>query len=95
MSGLNSIHQQMRAVIMNMRDIALKPVPVGPIRIGVLILGVLCSGVFVPAQAQDENPVLAIKAGKILPVTSAPIEPGIILVQGGKIGQVRVLSPQF
>jgi imidazolonepropionase-like amidohydrolase len=84
MIDLISVHQQMRAVIMNMRDISL----VGPIRVGVLILGVLCSGVLVPVQARDEAPVLAIKAGKILPVTSAPIEPGIILVQGGKIKAV-------
>jgi len=74
----------MRAVIMNMRDITL----IGPIRVSVLILGLLCSWAVLPAQAQDETAVLAIKAGRILPVTSAPIAPGIILIQDGKIKAV-------
>lgn len=84
MVTLNLIHQQMRAVTMNMRDMTV----LGLIRIGVLILGVLCSWAVLPVQAQDESAVLAIKAGKILPVTAAPIDAGVILVQGGKIKAV-------
>lgn len=40
------------------------------------------------AAAADESRVLAIKAGTIMPVTSDPIENGVILIREGKIAAV-------
>jgi len=55
------------------------------IRIGVLILATVVVWCVAPIHAQSDETVLAIKAGTILPVTSAPIKDGVILIQQGKI----------
>ena len=52
--------------------------------LAILLIGTLVSP---PSRAQ-EAPVVAIKAGVIMPVTSAPIKDGVVLIRDGKIEAV-------
>ena len=69
-----------------------------------VLIGVLTIVLVVPASAAEESSaspeqsrrVVAIKAGIIIPVTSPPIENGVVLIRGGKIEAVgkEVQIPQ-
>ena len=48
-------------------------------------ISMLISTLLMPIAMAQETSVVAIKAGTILPVTSAPIQNGIILIRDGKI----------
>lgn len=60
------------------------------------LICVLTAVLIVPAGAAEEKPVVAIKAGTIIPVTSPPIENGVVLIRDGKIEAVgnEVQIPQ-
>jgi imidazolonepropionase-like amidohydrolase len=45
---------------------------------------IFCASVCLFAQAADQN-ILAIQGARILPISTAPIEHGVLVVQGGKI----------
>jgi len=49
---------------------------------------VIISSLLVPYIRAEETSVVAIKAGMIFPVSSAPIHDGIVLIRDGKIGAV-------
>jgi imidazolonepropionase-like amidohydrolase len=52
----------------------------------VLLILLLVSAAAASATAQDQ--VVAIKAGKVLPVSGEPIDKGVILIKGGKIAGI-------
>ena len=52
----------------------------------VLLILLLASAVAAPVTAQDQ--VIAIKAGKVLPVSGEPFDKGVILIKGGKIAGI-------
>ncbi len=54
----------------------------------VAAISILISTFIVPTVSAQENSVVAIRAGTILPVTSAPIQNGIVLIRDGKIEAV-------
>ena len=49
---------------------------------------VLVAALLVPSVTAEETSVVAVKAGTIYPVSSAPIQDGIILIRGGRIEAV-------
>lgn len=49
---------------------------------------VLITTLFIPGVRAEETSVVAVKAGTIYPVSSAPIEDGIVLIRDGKIESV-------
>ncbi len=51
-------------------------------------ISVLIAAVLVPGVTAEEASVVAVKAGTIYPVTSAPIKDGIVLIRDGKIEAV-------
>ncbi len=51
-------------------------------------ISILISTLIVPTSLAEETSVVAIKAGTIFPVTSAPIQDGIVLIRNGKIEAV-------
>ena len=57
-------------------------------KIYITAISILISTLIVPTALARETSVVAIKAGTILPVTSAPIQNGIILIRDGKIEAV-------
>jgi imidazolonepropionase-like amidohydrolase len=61
-----------------------------------VLIGVLTAVLVAPAGAAEEKSVVAIKAGTIIPVTSPPIENGVVLIRDGKIDAVgkEVQIPQ-
>ncbi|MHC4655083.1 MAG: amidohydrolase family protein [Planctomycetota bacterium] len=54
----------------------------------VAAISILISTLIVPTVSAQENSVVAVRAGTILPVTSAPIQNGIVLIRDGKIEAV-------
>ena len=54
----------------------------------VIAISILIAAVLVPGVAAEEALVVAVKAGTIYPVTSAPIKDGIVLIRDGKIEAV-------
>jgi len=54
----------------------------------VIAISVLIAALLVPSVAAEETSVVAVKAGTIYPVTSAPIQDGIILIRDGRIEAV-------
>ena len=54
----------------------------------VIAISVLIAALLVPSVAADETSVVAVKAGTIYPVTSAPINDGIVLIRDGRIEAV-------
>jgi imidazolonepropionase-like amidohydrolase len=54
----------------------------------VAAISILISTLSVPTVSAQENSVVAVKAGTILPVTSAPIKNGIVIIRDGKIEAV-------
>jgi imidazolonepropionase-like amidohydrolase len=54
----------------------------------VTMILILISTMVVPADTSEETSVVAIKAGTIYPVTSPPIQDGIVLINNGKIEAV-------
>jgi hypothetical protein len=51
-------------------------------------ISILIGMLIVPAVSAQEDSVVAVKAGTILPVTSTPIQNGIVLIRNGKIEAV-------
>jgi imidazolonepropionase-like amidohydrolase len=54
----------------------------------VTAISVLIAALLVPGVTAEETSVVAIKAGTIYPVSSAPIQDGIVLIRDGKIEAV-------
>ncbi|MHC4110660.1 MAG: amidohydrolase family protein [Planctomycetota bacterium] len=54
----------------------------------VAAISILISTLIVPTVMAEESSVVAVKAGTILPVTSAPIQNGIVIIRDGKIEAV-------
>ncbi len=54
----------------------------------VAAISILISTLIVPTVMAEESSVVAVKAGTILPVTSPPIQNGIVLIRNGKIEAV-------
>ena len=51
-------------------------------------ISILIGTLIVPTSLAEEASVVAIKAGKIFPMTSAPIQDGVVLIRDGKIEAV-------
>ena len=54
----------------------------------VTAISVLIAALLVPGLAAEETSIVAVKAGTIYPVSSAPIQDGIVLIRDGKIEAV-------
>jgi imidazolonepropionase-like amidohydrolase len=54
----------------------------------ITVITLLVCALSVPNVMADESSVVAVKAGTIIPITSAPIQDGIILIRNGKIEAV-------
>jgi len=54
----------------------------------VVTISILIIVLSVPEVLAQESPVVVVKAGTIVPVTSAPIKGGIVIIRGGKIEAV-------
>ena len=54
----------------------------------VTVISVLIAALLVPSVTAEEVSVVAVKAGTIYPVSSAPIQDGIVLIRDGKIEAV-------
>jgi imidazolonepropionase-like amidohydrolase len=54
----------------------------------VAAISILITVLIVPTVMAEESSVVAVRAGTILPVTSAPIQNGIVLIRDGKIEAV-------
>jgi len=57
-------------------------------RFYVTAISVLIASLLVPGVTAEETSVVAVKAGTVYPVSSAPIQDGIILIRDGKIEAV-------
>ena len=57
-------------------------------RFYVTAISVLIAALLVPGVTAEETSVVAVKAGTVYPVSSAPIQDGIILIRDGKIEAV-------
>ena len=53
-----------------------------------IVISILIAALLVPGVAAEEPSVVAVKAGTIYPVSSAPIQDGIVLIRNGKIEAV-------